>query len=151
MRYALKLLRNPVALANARAVASTSASTVALKRASTTPLSSAVGVLVLPSCIRIKSYLITLIHVRAKLFFILFLRDPIIASITHSDSMPRTTRTKTISLDPDVERKGVKQARRRGFKNSFSAYVAKLIVEDADELRRLDAAGASTQRKLVNA
>jgi hypothetical protein len=66
--------------------------------------------------------------------------------------MARTTRTKTISLDPDVERKGVKQARRRGFKNSFSAYVAKLIVEDADELRRLDADGVSAQRKqLANA
>jgi hypothetical protein len=65
--------------------------------------------------------------------------------------MRRTTRTKTISLDPDVERKGLRQARRRGFKNSFSAYVAKLIVEDADVLRRLDAENGSAQRKLANA
>jgi hypothetical protein len=50
--------------------------------------------------------------------------------------MRRTTRTKTISLDPDVERKGLKQARRRGFKNSFSAYVAKLILEDAEAIVR---------------
>jgi len=48
--------------------------------------------------------------------------------------MRRTTRTKTISLDPDVERKGLKQARRRGFRNSFSAYVAKLILEDAEAI-----------------
>jgi hypothetical protein len=52
--------------------------------------------------------------------------------------MRRTTKTKTISLDPDTERQGLKQAQRRGFKNSFSAYVAKLILEDADVLDRID-------------
>jgi hypothetical protein len=50
--------------------------------------------------------------------------------------MQRTTRTKTISLDPDIERKGLKQARQRGFRNSFSAYVAKLILEDAEVIAR---------------
>jgi hypothetical protein len=50
--------------------------------------------------------------------------------------MRRTTRTKTISLDPDIERKGLKQARRRGFRNSFSAYVAKLILEDSEAIAR---------------
>jgi hypothetical protein len=58
------------------------------------------------------------------------------SSITQKHSMRRTTRTKTISLDPDVERKGLKQARRRGFRNSFSAYVAKLILEDAEAIAR---------------
>jgi predicted CopG family antitoxin len=48
--------------------------------------------------------------------------------------MRRTTKTKTISLDPDVEKKGIKLAKKRGFKNSFSAYIAKLIEDDARAL-----------------
>ncbi len=61
--------------------------------------------------------------------------------------MPRTTKTKTISLDPEITRKGLKQAQRRGFKNSFSAYVAKLILEDADVLNRLDESKIPAQQQ----
>lgn len=50
--------------------------------------------------------------------------------------MARSTKTKTISLDPSVQRLGVKTARIRGFRNSFSAYVAKLITDDAEAIRR---------------
>jgi hypothetical protein len=50
--------------------------------------------------------------------------------------MPRATKTKTISLEPDVRNKGIKSARRRGFRNSFSAYIAKLILDDAELIRR---------------
>lgn len=52
--------------------------------------------------------------------------------------MKRTTRTKTVSLDPAVLSKGLKNALRRGFKNSFSAYIAKRILEDDENLRRSD-------------
>lgn len=44
--------------------------------------------------------------------------------------MPRATKTKSISLDPVTLGKGVRLAKKRGFKNSFSALVAKLIEED---------------------
>jgi hypothetical protein len=50
--------------------------------------------------------------------------------------MARGTKTKTISLEPEIQRKGMKQAQIRGFRNSFSAYVAKLILDDAEVLHR---------------
>lgn len=37
---------------------------------------------------------------------------------------------KSISLEPDVLEQGTEMARRRGFRNSFSAYVSWLIEED---------------------
>lgn len=48
--------------------------------------------------------------------------------------MARTTTQKTISLEPAVLRKGLARARARGFKKSFSAYVAQRIEEDEKQL-----------------
>jgi hypothetical protein len=66
------------------------------------------------------------------------LRPPVLSDITQSDSMlpmkKRTTVTKTISLNPSIQRQGEKLAAQRGFRNSFSAYIAKLILEDAARL-----------------
>lgn len=50
--------------------------------------------------------------------------------------MARTTQTKTISLDPEVIRKAEDLAKRRGFKNSFSAYVALLIDRDDEQIKK---------------
>lgn len=49
--------------------------------------------------------------------------------------MPKTkkvnlTRT-SITLDPKTYKKGLARAAKRGFQNSFSAYLARLIEEDA--------------------
>ena len=44
--------------------------------------------------------------------------------------MPRTTKQRSISLDPGVVRKGLARAKQRGFGKSFSAYVNRLIEED---------------------
>lgn len=54
----------------------------------------------------------------------------LLLSITQSYRMKRGTKTKTISLLPSVLAKGLKAAKKRGFGNSFSAYVAKRIEED---------------------
>jgi hypothetical protein len=51
--------------------------------------------------------------------------------------MARTTEQRTISLEPATLRKGFKRAKERGFKQSFSAYVAKLINEDDAALAEL--------------
>jgi hypothetical protein len=53
--------------------------------------------------------------------------------------MPRSTKTKTISLDKEVRKQGLKMARLRGFQNSFSAYVSKLILDDARAIRNEEA------------
>jgi hypothetical protein len=44
--------------------------------------------------------------------------------------MARSTKQKTISLDKETLARGLRNAAVRGFKNSFSAYLAKRIVED---------------------
>lgn len=49
--------------------------------------------------------------------------------------MARATTTKTISLEPEVLRKGRRLAKLRGFTNSYSAYIAKLIEDDDRALR----------------
>jgi hypothetical protein len=44
--------------------------------------------------------------------------------------MGRATKTKTISLEAKTLRKGIRLAEKRGFKNSFSAYIADRIEAD---------------------
>jgi len=129
-RYALKLFLNPLTAANSRDVARTCGSIVALNRLRRFSFSS--GRLL----ISIRSHIQYDGKRKRKNKFIL---QPSLTSImTQSDSMrqmkKRTTITKTISLNPSVQRKGEKLAARRGFGNSFSAYIAKLILEDAARL-----------------
>ena len=44
--------------------------------------------------------------------------------------MPPGTKKTSISLDPELEQRAKERAAQRGFKYSFSAYVAELIRED---------------------
>lgn len=46
----------------------------------------------------------------------------------------RTTKQRSISLDPSVLRKGLVRAKQRGFGKSFSSYVNRLIEEDDQKL-----------------
>jgi hypothetical protein len=55
--------------------------------------------------------------------------------------MPRTHATVAISLHPELRAQAQRRADGLGFRNSFSAYVAKLI---ADDLQKHDAAGESS-------
>jgi len=48
--------------------------------------------------------------------------------------MARTTKQRSISLDPSVVRRGLARAKQRGFGKSFSAYVNRLIEEDDQRL-----------------
>ena len=65
--------------------------------------------------------------------------------------MARKTKGKTISLDEPTRKKGERQARRRGFNHSYSAYVAFLIERDDEQLRRELAAAAANGRETANA
>lgn len=44
--------------------------------------------------------------------------------------MPREYQNVSLSIEPELLKKAREQARKRGFKNSFSAYVQLLIEED---------------------
>lgn len=56
------------------------------------------------------------------------------SSNTQSYSMSRTTKQRSISLDPAILKKGLLRAKQRGFGKSFSAYVNRRIEEDNEEL-----------------